>query len=120
MTVSDENESSPICTIHNNALTSIARALPSTEYRPSKLYTNKCTHILPLLHLFRDGSTLEITLHIALQSTLRALRDPIAKADSHGNHKRETKERRTPLVMIADRNAPLDLVDTPQVDSHRI
>jgi hypothetical protein len=68
----------------------------------------------------REGSSLEITLHIALQPTLRTLCNAIAKADSHGNHKRETKERRTPLVVIADRNTPLDLVNTPQVNSHRI
>jgi hypothetical protein len=58
--------------------------------------------------------------NIALQSTFTALRNPIPKANSNSNNKRKTKEGRTPLVVVADSNAPLDLVDTPQVDAHGV
>jgi hypothetical protein len=74
----------------------------------------------PSITLSHSASSLQITLHITLQTPLRPLRNPIPKANSHSNHKRETKERRTPLVVIADRNTSLDLVDAPQVNSHRI
>jgi hypothetical protein len=58
--------------------------------------------------------------NISLQPTLTTLRNPIPKANSNSNNKRKTKERRTPLIMIADSNASLDLVDTPQVDTHGV
>jgi hypothetical protein len=57
---------------------------------------------------------------IALQSTLTTLRNPIPKADSNSDNKRKTKEGRTPLVVVADSNTPLDLVNTPQVDTHGV
>lgn len=59
------------------------------------------------------ASTLKITLHITLQPTFRSLGNPIAETDSHGDHERETKDRRAPLVVVADRHAPFDLVDAP-------
>jgi hypothetical protein len=58
--------------------------------------------------------------NIALQSTLTTLRNSIPKADSNSNNKRKTKEGRTPLVVVANSNAPLDLVDAPQVDAHGV
>jgi hypothetical protein len=58
--------------------------------------------------------------NIALQSTFTTLRNSIAKANSNSDNKRKTKEGRTPLVVVTDSNAPLDLVDTPQVDAHGV
>jgi hypothetical protein len=57
---------------------------------------------------------------IALQSTLTTLCNPIPKADSNSDNKRKTKEGRTPFVVVANSHAPLDLVDTPQVDTHGV
>jgi hypothetical protein len=94
---------------------------PKHKNRPPKIYKQMYTHTpsvsIPLSH---STSSLQIALHITLQAPLRPLRNPIPKANSNSDHKRETKERRTPLVVIADRNTPLDLVDAPQVNSHRI
>jgi hypothetical protein len=58
--------------------------------------------------------------NIALQSTLTALRNPIPKANSNSNDKCKTKERRTPLIVVAHSNTPLDLVNAPQVDAHGV
>lgn len=65
-------------------------------------------------------SSFQIALHVALQSTFTTLRNAISEADSNRNNKRKAKHGRTPFVVIADSHTSLDLVDTPEVDTHGV
>jgi hypothetical protein len=75
-------------------------------------------HSLPNIFLSCDISSFHVALHIAFQSTLAPLRNAIAKADSNRHDKRKAEHGRAPFVVVADSHTPLDLVDTPEVDSH--
>lgn len=83
--------------------------------------THPTTIIMPSKTLpSRPSSTFQTALHITLKSTLTALRNAVSETDSNRHDKRKAKHRRTPFVVIADGHASLDLVDTPEVDSHRV
>ena len=65
-------------------------------------------------------STFQTALHIALKSTFATLRNTVSEADSDRHNKRKAKHRRTPFVVIADSHTSLDLVDTPEIDTHGV
>ena len=65
-------------------------------------------------------SSFQTALHIALKSTFATFRNTVSEADSDRNDQCKAKYGRTPFVVVADSHASLDLVDAPQVNSHRV